>query len=96
MKDDVREHREAYWHSSPAMPRLAGAKVFLARTAAEANAYIVSLGRQREVKLVVQEQELASEETHLNQALADAEIRVLENRSRRVDHPVADSAPATW
>ena len=78
MKDDVREHREAYLAQFTRNAEAAGAKVFLARTAAEANAYIVSLARQREVKLVVKSKSMASEETHLNQALADAEIRVLE------------------
>ena len=78
MKDDVREHRAAYLAQFTRNAEAAGAKVFLARTAAEANAYIVSLGRQREVKLVVKSKSMASEETHLNQALAEAGIKALE------------------
>jgi iron-sulfur cluster protein len=78
MKDDVRDRREDYLTQFTRNAEAAGAKVFLARTAVEANAYIVSLARQREVKLVVKSKSMASEETHLNHALAEAGIKALE------------------
>ncbi len=78
MKDDVRDKREEYLAQFTRNAEAAGATVYLARTAAEANAYIVSLARQRGVKLVVKSKSMASEETHLNHALAEAGIRALE------------------
>ena len=78
MKDEVRERREKYIGQFISNAEGAGATVYLARTAAEANAYIVSLARQREVKLVVKSKSMASEETHLNHVLEEAGIRTLE------------------
>jgi len=46
MKDDVRDKREEYLAQFTRNAEAAGATVYLARTAAEANAYIVSLARQ--------------------------------------------------
>jgi iron-sulfur cluster protein len=78
MKDDVLARRAEYLAEFTRNAEAAGAKVFLARTGAEANAYIVSLARQRGVRLVVKSKSMASEETHLNHALAEAGIRALE------------------
>jgi iron-sulfur cluster protein len=78
MKDEVRERREKYIGQFTGNAQAAGATVYLARTAAEANAYIVDLARQRGVKLVVKSKSMASEETHLNHALEEAGIRALE------------------
>ncbi|TLM63951.1 MAG: 4Fe-4S dicluster domain-containing protein [Deltaproteobacteria bacterium] len=78
MKDEVRERREEYIARFTRNAKAAGATVYLARTAQEANAYIVSLARQRRVKLVTKSKSMASEETHLNQALEEAGVRVLE------------------
>lgn len=78
MKDEVRARREEYINLFTSNAQAAGAKVYLARTAQEANAYIVSLARQRSVKLVVKSKSMASEETHLNQALEAAGIKALE------------------
>jgi iron-sulfur cluster protein len=78
MKDDVRERREEYLSQFTRNAEAAGARVYMARTAQEANAYIVSLARQRSVRLVVKSKSMASEETHLNHALAEAGIKALE------------------
>jgi len=78
MKDEVREKCEEYIDRFTRNAEAAGATVYLARTAAEANAYIVSLARQRGVKLVAKSKSMASEETHLNHALEEAGIRTLE------------------
>ena len=78
MKDEVRKRREHYLAEFTRNAEAAGATIFLARTAAEANAYIVSLARQKNVKLVVKSKSMASEETHLNRALEAAGIKALE------------------
>lgn len=78
MKDAVRDNHEEYLTQFTRNAEAAGAKVYLARTAAEANAYIVSLARQRGVKLVVKSKSMASEEIHLNHALEEAGVRALE------------------
>ena len=78
MKDEVRDKREEYLAQFTRNAEAAGATVHLARTAAEANNYMVSLARQRGVKLVVKSKSMASEETHLNHALEEAGIRALE------------------
>ena len=78
MKNEVRERREEYLAQFTHNAEAAGARVFLARTATEANTYIVNLTRQRGVKLVVKSKSMASEETHLNHALEEAGVKVLE------------------
>jgi iron-sulfur cluster protein len=78
MKDDVRNNRAEYLAKFTRNAEAAGARVYLARSAREANDYIVSLARQRGVKLVVKSKSMASEETHLNHALEEAGIRALE------------------
>jgi iron-sulfur cluster protein len=78
MKDEVRERREHYLAEFTRNAEAAGAKVHLARTAADANAYIVALAKERGVKLVVKSKSMASEETHLNRALDEAGIKALE------------------
>jgi len=78
MKDDVLARRTEYLAEFTRNAEAAGARVCLARTGADANAYIVDLARQRGVNLVVKSKSMVSEETHLNQALAAAGIRALE------------------
>lgn len=78
MKDDVLARRTEYLAEFTRNAEAAGARVYLARTGADANAYIVDLARQRGVNLVVKSKSMASEETHLNQALAAAGIQALE------------------
>jgi len=78
MKDGVRENREALLAEFTSNAEAAGAKVFFARTADEANAYIADLARKRGVKKVVKSKSMASEETHLNKALAAAGARAVE------------------
>ncbi|MHB8708399.1 MAG: lactate utilization protein B, partial [Desulfuromonadales bacterium] len=78
MKDEVRDQRDVYLDQFTRNAQAAGATVYLARTAQEANAYIVSLARQRAVQLVVKSKSMASEEIHLNHALQEAGIKALE------------------
>jgi iron-sulfur cluster protein len=78
MKDEVRDNRERYLKEFTANAEKAGAKVFLARTAGEANAYIADLARARGVKLAVKSKSMASEEIHLNSALEKAGVKAVE------------------
>ncbi|MDT8440068.1 MAG: LUD domain-containing protein [Desulfuromonadales bacterium] len=78
MKDDVRANLDRYLAEFTAHAEAAGATVYLADNAAEANAYIVDLARARGVKKVVKSKSMASEETHLNQALTAAGLEALE------------------
>jgi len=77
-KDEVIDNRQKYLDRFIANAEAAGAKVFLARTAAEANAYIADLAKARGVKLAVKSKSMASEETHLNHALEAAGVKALE------------------
>jgi iron-sulfur cluster protein len=78
MKDVVRERHAQFIDQFTRNAEAAGARVYLARTAGEANAYIVNLAQQRGVRLVVKSKSMASEETHLNHALEEAGIKALE------------------
>ena len=78
MKDEVRDNLPRYRDQFIANAEAAGAKVHIARTAAEANDYICNLAKQRGVKTVVKSKSMASEETHLNHALKDAGVEALE------------------
>jgi iron-sulfur cluster protein len=77
-KDEVREHHAAYLAEFTRNAEGVGAKVYLARTAEEANAYIVDLAKARGITQVVKSKSMASEETHLNQALEAAGVTALE------------------
>ncbi|MBW2520120.1 MAG: LUD domain-containing protein [Deltaproteobacteria bacterium] len=78
MKDEVRDNIDHYLNQFIANAEHAGAKVFVAKTAAEANAYITQLALEKNVQKVVKSKSMASEEIHLNQALRDANIKALE------------------
>ncbi len=78
MKDDVRENRRRYLDEFITNAEAAGARVFVARTAEEANGYITELARERGVKSVVKSKSMASEETHLNNALEKAGVKAVE------------------
>ncbi len=78
MKDDVRRHHVRYLKQFIDNAEAAGAKVYLAKTAEEANRYIADLAVEKGIKLAVKSKSMASEETHLNKALEQANIKPLE------------------
>ncbi len=78
MKDEVREQRESYLQQFIDNARAAGATVFLAKTAEDANNYIAELARKRGTKTVAKSKSMASEEIHLNHALDHAGVRAVE------------------
>ncbi|MBE0598923.1 MAG: LUD domain-containing protein [Desulfuromonadales bacterium] len=77
-KDEVREHHADYLAEFIRNAQAGGATVHLARTAAEANTYIVELAKARGVTQVVKSKSMASEETHLNKELEKAGVKALE------------------
>ena len=65
----------------------AGGTVHWARDAAEANAKVIGLARERGAGEVIKVKSLATDEIELNAALATAGIRAGRDRPRRADHP---------
>ncbi|BCR03531.1 (Fe-S)-binding protein [Desulfuromonas versatilis] len=78
MKDQVRENRQELLEQFTRNAEAAGAKVFFARTAEEANAYIAELAREKGVTAVAKSKSMASEETHLNHALEHVGAKAVE------------------
>ena len=78
MKDRVREQHPELIAQFTRNAEAAGAKVFFARTAEEANAYIVDLAREKGAGLVAKSKSMASEEIHLNKALEAAGVKTVE------------------
>ena len=69
MKDQVRENHQELLEQFIRNAEAAGATVYRAANAEEANAYIARLAQERGVKTVAKSKSMASEETHLNKAL---------------------------
>jgi len=78
MKDRVLVDRQQLQEQFIANAEAAGARVFLAKTAEDANRYIADLVRERGVRLVVKSKSMASEEIHLNRAIEKAGAKALE------------------
>jgi L-lactate dehydrogenase complex protein LldF len=77
-----------------------GGRVFLARTAEEATAYIADVCRRRSARLVAKSKSMATEEIGLNEALAATGVRAVETDLGEYilqlagEHPVHIVAPA--
>ncbi|WP_303722448.1 L-lactate dehydrogenase (quinone) large subunit LdhH [Malonomonas rubra] len=78
MKTGVRENHTALLQQFVKNAEAAGATVYLAKTAEDANNYIAELAKQKGAKLAVKSKSMASEETHLNVALEKAGTKALE------------------
>lgn len=78
MKTGVRENHAALLQQFTGHAEAAGATVYLAKTAEDANHYIAALARKKGAKLAVKSKSMASEETHLNVALEKAGTKALE------------------
>ena len=78
MKDEVREQRAELLTRFTDNARAAGATVYLAKTAEDANNYIADLAKKRGVKTVAKSKSMASEETHLNLALEKTGVKTVE------------------
>src|ERR1700736_1566145 len=77
-KDYAIEHQPELVARFKEMARAAGAIVFEARTAEEANRYIYELCQRKGINLVVKSKTMVSEETELNHYLEARQIRAIE------------------
>ena len=78
VKEEAVEHAEELLREFEAKATAAGAVVARVPDAAAARAYIADLGRARGAKLVVKSKSMTTEEIHLNKALEEAGISVVE------------------
>ncbi len=78
MKTGVRENHAELLKQFTKNAEAAGATVYLAKTAEDANNYIAELAKKKGAKLAVKSKSMASEETHLNVALEKAGTKALE------------------
>jgi iron-sulfur cluster protein len=78
MKTGVRENHAELLQQFISNAETAGATVYLAKTAEDANNYIAELAKKKGAKLAVKSKSMASEETHLNVALERAGTKALE------------------
>ncbi|OEU76896.1 MAG: hypothetical protein BA864_13000 [Desulfuromonadales bacterium C00003093] len=78
MKDVVRENHAELQQQFITNAEAAGATVYLAKTAEDANHYIAELAKKKGAKLAVKSKSMVSEETHLNRALEKAGTKALE------------------
>ncbi|SHI95653.1 iron-sulfur cluster-binding protein [Malonomonas rubra DSM 5091] len=78
MKTSVRENHAELLQQFTQNAEAAGATVYLAKTAEDANNYIAELAKKKGAKLAVKSKSMASEETHLNIALEKAGTKALE------------------
>src|ERR1700730_7239753 len=77
-KDYAIEHQPELLARFKEMAQAAGAVVFEARTAEEANRYIYELCQRKGIELVVKSKTMVSEETELNHYLEARQIRAVE------------------
>ncbi|WP_321369244.1 L-lactate dehydrogenase (quinone) large subunit LdhH [uncultured Desulfuromusa sp.] len=78
MKTGVRENHAQLLQQFIANAEEAGAIVYQAKTAEDANRYIADLAKNKGAKLAVKSKSMVSEETHLSAALEQAGTRALE------------------
>jgi L-lactate dehydrogenase complex protein LldF len=79
IKDEAIQHLDEYLVQFEEKLVARGAKVFWANDSAEARAYILELARTKQAKTIVKSKTMVSEEIHLNEALEEAGIRVVES-----------------
>ena len=78
MKDEVRVNHQHYIDQFITNAKAAGATIFIAKTAEEANRYIADLAEEKKCRLAVKSKSMASEEIHLNRALETAGVETVE------------------
>ena len=78
IKDDVLLHLDSYLETFTANAEKRGAVIHWAQDAAEANAIILRLARDRNARTIVKSKSMTTEETHLNDALEAAGMQVVE------------------
>ena len=78
IKDETLLHLDQYLEEFTGNAAVAGAIIHWARDAAEANAIVCKLARERNARLAVKSKSMVTEEIHLNAALEAAGIEAVE------------------
>src|SRR5512146_386562 len=78
IKDEVLLHLDKYLEEFVVKAESRGARFHWAQDASEANAIICSLAQERGARRIVKSKSMTTEETHLNTALENAGIKVVE------------------
>ncbi len=94
MRDRVIDNLDAYLLEFEANAIRRGAKVHWAETAEEANAIVVGIAKQRDVKTITKSKSMVTEEIALNAALISAGIKVMETDLGEYILQLADEPPS--
>ena len=94
IKDDVLLHLDQYLEKFVTNAESRGAKFHWARDAAEANAIICSLAKERGARTIVKSKSMTTEETHLNHALEETGIQVVETDLGEYIIQLAEETPS--
>ena len=78
IKDEALLHLDRYLDEFVANAESRGAKIHRAHDAAEANAIVCGLAKERNARTIVKSKSMTTEETHLNDALEAAGMQVVE------------------
>ena len=94
IKDDVLLHLDQYLEKFVANAESRGAQFHWARDAAEANAIICGLAKERGARTIVKSKSMTTEETHLNHALEEIGIQVVETDLGEYIIQLAEETPS--
>lgn len=94
IKDEVLLHLDHYLEEFVANAEQRGAKVHWARDASEANQIVCRFARDRGVKKIVKSKSMVTEEIHLNDALQEAGMEVVETDLGEYIIQLAGEAPS--
>ena len=94
IKDEVLLHLDRYLEEFVRNAESCGAKVHWARDAAEANAIICRLAKERQARTIVKSKSMTTEETHLNDALEAAGVQVVETDLGEYIIQLAEETPS--
>ncbi len=94
MKDEVLLHLDRYLEEFVRNAERRGAKIHWARDAAEANSIISGLATERRARIIVKSKSMTTEETHLNTALEDAGMQVVETDLGEYIIQLAEETPS--
>lgn len=94
IKDDALLHLDRYLEEFAGHAESRGAKVHWARDAAEANAIICRLAKDRHARTIVKSKSMTTEETHLNAALEAQGMQVVETDLGEYIIQLAEETPS--
>ena len=94
IKDEVLLHLDKYLEKFVSNAESRGAQFHWARDAAEANAIICGLAKDRDARTIVKSKSMTTEETHLNHALEEIGIQVVETDLGEYIIQLAEETPS--